>query len=69
MNEKRHHFHALTIYDPNNLDHNKDSPVIPSFWEVVYVQKILKKILKICHITTAFLHRNPPQDRVCLNYP
>lgn len=29
MIEKEHHFHAFTIYEPNNLDNNKDSANIP----------------------------------------
>lgn len=37
MNEKKHHSHAFTIYDPNNLDNNKASPNIPNLLWIVYV--------------------------------
>lgn len=35
MNEKKHYFHLFTIYDPNNLDNNKDSPNVPNLMFVV----------------------------------
>lgn len=28
MNKKKHHFHAFAIYDPNNIDDDKDRPNI-----------------------------------------
>lgn len=41
-NEKKHHFHAFAIYDPNNLDKNKDSPDIPNLLWVVYLTSVKK---------------------------